>query len=478
VLPLDTILNDRYRLLEALGEGGMATVYRALDTRLGRPVAVKVLHPEYVRDRPFVQRFQQEAEFAASLGAHPNIVQIYDIGEDGDLRFIVMELVEGRNLKELIRERAPFAVEEAFAIGQQVAKALDFAHQRGLVHRDVKPQNILVNPDGVAKVTDFGIARNVTASQLTRTGMVIGTVHYFSPEQAQGKTAAPASDIYSLGIILYEMLTGHLPFDADNPIGIAMQHLHSDPPSPWEYNRNLPARAVPIVMRALEKDPRRRYRDAAEFAAAMAGFAAADAGATTVVAPIAEPKRERTRVYRPAEPPPPRRPVGRESRAVTPRAGAQAVPVAAPPNPWRTTLIVLGVLVLIGAIGAAAFLVSSSAFGGGRATATPTPSPTATPKSKPKPKPTKTPRPRQQQATPAPTTPFSFFPTSTATVPAPLPTWTPRPKPTSPPPVPTSTPKPKPPPATSTPVPPTPTVQELTPTIEPVGPTPVGTPVG
>ena len=302
MLQPDTVLNDRYRILGPLGEGGMATVYRALDTRLGRTVAIKILHPEFARDDPFLQRFQQEAEFAASLGAHPNVVAIYDIGEDGNLPYIVMEVVEGRNLKDLIRERAPFSAEEAFAIGRQVASALDFAHSRGLVHRDVKPQNIVVTPDGVAKVTDFGIARSATASQLTRTGTVLGTVHYFSPEQAQGKPAGPPSDIYSLGVILYEMLTGHLPFDADNPIGIAMQHLHSEPPPPWQYNQALPARAVSTVLRALEKDPERRYRDAAEFAAALAAGPEPEVAGATTINRIVEAAPQRTTVYRPVEP--------------------------------------------------------------------------------------------------------------------------------------------------------------------------------
>lgn len=440
VLTPDTILNDRYRLIEPIGEGGMATVYRALDTRLGRTVAIKILHPEYVRDKPFLQRFQQEAEFAASLGAHPNIVAIYDVGEDGDRRYIVMEFVEGRDLKVLIRDRAPFTVGEAFSIGRQVASALDFAHKRGLVHRDIKPQNILITPEGVAKVTDFGIARSITASQLTRTGMVIGTVHYFSPEQAQGKGAGPPTDIYALGIILYEMLTAHLPFEAENPIGVAMQHLHSDPPSPWDFNPGLPARAVSVVLRALEKDPNRRYRDAAEFGAALTTEAGAGRGSTTTLMPIVEePTAERTTIFQTVEPaPPPVRQVApQEARVVRER------PLPPVRNQWRSTWIALGVLLLAAAVAGGAFFLTNHVLGSSStATATPTPSPTATATPK------KKPRKHHPTATSIPVifnptdTPVPFVPTST---PRPLPTWTPAP-PTStpPPPRPTATPQPVP----------------------------------
>ena len=440
MLQADTILNGRYRLLEPVGDGGMATVYRATDARLGRTVAIKVLHPHFARDEPFLPRFQQEAEFAASLGAHPNIVAIYDIEQDDALHYIVMEFVEGRSLKELIRERAPFSVPEAFSIGRQVASALDFAHKRGLIHRDVKPQNIMVTPDGVAKVTDFGIARSLSASQLTRTGMVIGTVHYFSPEQAQGKPASPASDIYSLGIILYEMLTGHLPFDAENPIGVAMQHVHSEPPPPWEYNPSLPTRAGVTVMRALEKDPEHRYRDAAEFAGALAESTAADTGATTVYGPIAAPPpRQPTAVYQAVEPAPERR---------TARTRAIDRP---PPNRWRTALLALaGALLAIGA-GVGAFFATPHLFG---SVAAPTATPTSTP----------SPTPPHHRPTPSPTvkvvvgptntpTPTLVPPTSTST---PFPTSTPTPVPVTPTPTPqpvaTSGPPPNVPLVTDTPV--------------------------
>jgi serine/threonine-protein kinase len=406
----------------------MATVYRAVDTRLGRTVAVKVLHPEYARDRAFLQRFQQEAEFAASLGAHPNIVDIYDIGQDDDLHYIVMEFIDGAVLKELIERRRRFSVPEAFALGQQVASALDFAHKRGLIHRDVKPQNILITDDGQAKVTDFGIARSVTTSQLTRTGMVIGTVHYFSPEQAQGAPLAAQSDIYSLGVILYEMLTGHLPFDAENAIGVAMQHVHSPPPSPLDYNPDLPPRAVSTLMRALEKNPADRYRDAGEFAAALAAGAGAQPSGTTIVSPIVPAPRQPTAEFRPVPPPP-----ARQERVIaTPRRTAV---VEEEPAANRTVWLTLLGLLLVLAVAGGVFLFTSNALNGQSAQSTVTPAPTAKPTRTPtpKPKPTKAP-------TIAPTVPV-LVPTATF-VPS---TSTPRPRPTSTPkPRPTSTPKPVP----------------------------------
>jgi serine/threonine-protein kinase len=462
VLEPGTLLGNRYRIVGPAGEGGMATVYRAVDTKLGRTVAIKALHPEYTRDAPFLQRFKQEAEFAASLGAHPNIVDIYDVEAEGDTPYMVMAYVEGKTLKDLIREKRRFNVPEAFAIGQQVASALDFAHKRGLVHRDVKPQNILVTPDGVAKVTDFGIARSVTSTQLTRTGMVVGTVHYFSPEQAQGKPLGPQSDIYSLGIILYEMLTGHLPFDAENAIGVAMQHLHSQPPNPWDYNPELPARAVATVLRALEKDPDQRYRDAGEFAAALAAaeMNPGPPAASTTVQPIVTPPAEATSVYHPVQtveepitPPP----------TVPPRRTTVERPE--PGGSGRGVWVSLVALLLAVIIAAAAYFVGTQLGVLGAASATPTS--TATPKPKPKPTRTPTPRPKPTRApTVAPTLPVYVLPT--ATLRPVYPTWTPVP--------PTSTPKPRPtapPRPTLTPVPPT-----SAPTINPFEPTPGGTPEG
>lgn len=454
-----TLLGNRYRIVGPVGEGGMATVYRAVDTKLGRTVAIKALHPEYTRDAPFLQRFKQEAEFAASLGAHPNIVDIYDVEPEGDIPYMVMAFVDGKTLKDLIREKRRFTVPEAFAIGQQVASALDFAHKRGLVHRDVKPQNILVTPDGVAKVTDFGIARSVTTTQLTRTGMVIGTVHYFSPEQAQGKPLGPQSDIYSLGVILYEMLTGHLPFDAENAIGVAMQHLHSQPPNPWNYNPDIPARAVATVLRALEKDPAQRYRDAGEFAAAMGAqdLPAAPPSGTTMVQPIVTPPADATSLYQPvqaavepATPPPPIPP--RRTAVERPESGGSG----------RGIWVSLAALLLALIIAAAAYFIGTQLVGGAASsspTVTPTPKATRTPKATPKPKPKPT----------AVTTQPVYVPATA--VPTAYPTWTPKP-------LPTWTPKPPPP----TRVPPTavPTRVPATaePTINPFGPTPDSTPAG
>ncbi len=461
MLQPDTMLNNRYRLVALIGEGGMAAVYRAVDTRLGRDVAVKVLHPEYARDQPFLQRFQQEAEFAASLGAHPNIVAIYDIGQDDSLHYIVMELVEGRDLKEIIRERAPLEVAEAFSVARQVASALAFAHQRGLVHRDVKPQNIMVTDAGNAKVTDFGIARSLSASQLTRTGMVIGTAHYFAPEQAQGKPASPSSDIYSLGVVLYEMLTGRLPFEADTPIGVAMQHLHSEPPPPWDYNPGLSTRAGAVALRALEKDPERRYRDAMEFASALSEGAAAGNAGTTSISPIVSPPSQQTRVF-PAVPregsPPPRRRVVRD-----PFEGVPSKTQAGPPNPWRRTWIILAVLLAGAVVAGGAFFVSNQAFGGGAsatATATATATNTVQPTARPRRTATATSIPVVVQPTNTPSIPATIppspvptraLPTFTPIPPKPTPTPKPKPLPTATPIVPTSTPLPVFPPVTVTP---------------------------
>lgn len=262
------VLNGRYRLDEPIGEGGMAVVYRGYDLVLDRPVAIKVLRGQFAADASFLRRFEREAQAAARL-SHPNIVSVYDVGRDDGTRYIVMEYVPGKTLKQLILEHAPFSLDEAIHIVRQVAAALDYAHQHGLVHRDIKPQNILVDERGFVKVTDFGIAKGLTDVSLTEAGFGMGTVHYVSPEQARGEPATPASDIYALGVVLYEMLTGRLPFDADNPIGLAMQHVHEAPPPPRQFNSNIPPAVEAIILRALAKDPRQRFPTAGALAQAL-----------------------------------------------------------------------------------------------------------------------------------------------------------------------------------------------------------------
>jgi serine/threonine protein kinase len=262
------IVNRRYRLERKIGEGATAEVFLGFDIVLNRRVAIKTLRREYAANRAFRLRFEREAQTAARF-THPNIIGIFDVGEDHNLPFIVMEYVEGQTLREIIDAEGPFHPDDVAVLVEQVAAGLDYAHQHGLVHRDIKPQNILVDRHGLAKVVDFGIAKGLTDSSLTETGTSLGTVHYISPEQASGLMATPESDIYSLGVIAYEMLTGQLPFDADSAVGIAMRHLNDPPPDPSEINPDVPPEASDLVLQALEKNPTRRFPTAGAFARAM-----------------------------------------------------------------------------------------------------------------------------------------------------------------------------------------------------------------
>lgn len=255
-------LADRYELLGHIARGGMADVYEARDTLLGRRVAVKVLHSQFSSDEAFVKRFRREAQAAANL-SHPNIVGIFDWGQEGSTYFIVMELVEGRSLRDVLRDEGPLLPRRALEIGTEVAAALSVAHRSGLVHRDVKPGNMLLAADGTVKVTDFGIARAWDdSSELTKTGAVIGTATYFSPEQAQGAPADERSDIYALGVVMYEMLTGRPPFSGESPVAVAYQHVSAVADQPSIDNPDIPPDLDRIVMRALDKDPELRYQTA------------------------------------------------------------------------------------------------------------------------------------------------------------------------------------------------------------------------
>ncbi len=262
----EKILANRYRLTEQIGIGGMAIVYRAVDLRTGHNVAVKVLRPEYNEDSEFISRFQREAE-AASKMTHHNIVNLLDVGMDGENRYLVMEYVQGKTLKTVIQERGKLSPALAGQIAIRILSALEHAHRNGIVHRDIKPQNILVHADGHIKVADFGIARIANSSTLTKGDNVMGSVHYFSPEQARGEGANATSDIYSTGIVLYEMLTGRVPYDGDNPVAVAMQHLHATPIPIQNLAPDVPPALVRVCMKAMEKNPAMRYQTARDMAA-------------------------------------------------------------------------------------------------------------------------------------------------------------------------------------------------------------------
>jgi serine/threonine-protein kinase len=275
------VLGERYELLDPIGRGGMATIYRGRDTRMDRVVAIKVLREVYSTDPKFVTRFQREAKAASAL-QHPNIVQVYDYGQTDGNYFIVMELVEGADLRRYLRSRGVLDIDRAIIIAHDVALGLGAAHRRSIVHRDVKPQNILVGKGGAIKLTDFGIAsvyKDINAERLTTTGMTLGTVQYYAPEQAQGEIVSPAADVYALGIVMYEMLTGRTPFDGDTPVAVAMQHIQDVPVPPSELNPAIPQAVEEIIMRCLEKIPEMRFRDGSQLARALESLGEADASA-------------------------------------------------------------------------------------------------------------------------------------------------------------------------------------------------------
>ncbi len=258
------MLGNRYEIIEKVGNGGMATVYRAEDKVLKRNVAVKVLKDEFTTDEEFIKRFEIEAQSAARL-THPNIVSIYDVGSEDNLYYIVMELIRGKTLKEIIvEERGPLPWKWSVNVAIQIASALEMAHKNNIIHRDIKPHNIIITEDGIAKVTDFGIAKAVSNSTITAFGTTIGSVHYFSPEHARGGFTDAKSDLYSLGVVMYEMVTGRVPFDADTPVSVALKHMQEEPEEPIELNPNLPSAINRIIMKALKKDTTLRYQSATD----------------------------------------------------------------------------------------------------------------------------------------------------------------------------------------------------------------------
>jgi tRNA A-37 threonylcarbamoyl transferase component Bud32 len=279
------VLVDRYELGPVLGQGGMAKVYQGLDRQLGRQVAIKVLAPPFDRDREFVERFQREARAAAGL-SHPNIVAVFDSGSDDGTHYIVTELVEGETLADRLRRDGPMPQAEAVAVAVDIARALAAAHERGLIHRDIKPGNVMLRPDGRVKVVDFGIARAAGSDTLTNTGVVLGSTAYLSPEQASGQPVDERADLYALGCVLYEMLTGRVPFSADTPIATMYRHVNEDPPPPSTF-APIPPELEDIVMRALEKDPKRRFASALELENALLAVPLAQGGDTMQLEPAA-----------------------------------------------------------------------------------------------------------------------------------------------------------------------------------------------
>ena len=256
------LLGNRYEILEKIGNGGMAMVYKAKCHVLNRYVAVKILRDEFTTDQEFIKRFEVEAQAAASI-THPNIVSVYDVGNEGNLYYIVMELIQGKTLKEIIvEEEAPLPWKWSVNIAIQIASALEVAHKNNIVHRDIKPHNIIITEDGVAKVTDFGIAKAVSNSTITAFGTTIGSVHYFSPEHARGGYTDIKSDLYSLGVVMYEMVTGKVPFDADTPVSVALKHMQEEPKPPKELNEKIPRALNDIIIKAMRKDPNLRYQNA------------------------------------------------------------------------------------------------------------------------------------------------------------------------------------------------------------------------
>jgi serine/threonine protein kinase len=356
--------NGRYEIREHIATGGMATVYKAWDTRVERIVAVKVLRSLAKSDSNAVERFRREAHAAARL-SHPNAVTVYDFLEERGEHFLIMEYVEGVNLKQLLAEKGKLSAEEAIDITCQVCSVLQMAHAQGFIHRDIKPQNIMITPDDQAKLTDFGIVRVMEAAGLTNSGIVLGTADYLAPEQARGETLSPASDLYSLGVVLYEMLAGRPPFIGSSAVQVAMQHANKIPPPPSMYNPRIPRSLEAVIKKALQKQPQARYSNADEMSKALQESlkTSLEEGATI---PGSFPA---------VEPPSGRRTTGASASSSRPALATRTV-TEQPPGPpadwslrpalsrppvahhtprWAYLLIFLAALVLLGALAVGAF---------------------------------------------------------------------------------------------------------------------------
>jgi len=322
----DTILNGRYSLVAQQGSGGMAVIYKAIDQALGRTVAVKILRPSLTAEPSFITRFQNEARSIANL-THPNIVTVFDVGNDGAANFIVMEFVDGQDLKKIIRAHGALPIERVLNIGIGICAGLGFAHRAGIVHADVKPQNVLMTKDDVVKITDFGIAQALSDTQPTqRQSVVWGSPHSFAPEQAQGERPTAASDVYSIGIVLFEMLTGRLPFTGANQQELAMAHIKDRIPSPKEFNPAVSDSIASIVMKAMSKSPNDRYRTADQIGQLLVSYRDRGRGYTVVQEAAPKPEPEQPK---PITPPPPREQPSQQPES----PGLRPSPVTGYPRP-------------------------------------------------------------------------------------------------------------------------------------------------